>query len=104
MVSGTQLGHITRLSDKWFLFQTLYSAYFFACFSCPRSSRPHAAVQFTFKGKNKMAEVHTTIKSDASGNLLKFDNPGVAPLAPSAGKPVTATTAGGPAAHGTVNS
>ncbi len=51
-----------------------------------------------------MAEVHTTIKIDASGNSLKFDNPGVAPLAPSAGKPVTATTAGGPAAHGTVNS
>src|SRR5713226_3215587 len=43
----------------------------------------------------QMAEVHVSIKSDASGNLLKFDNPGIAPLPPSAGKPVTATTAGG---------
>jgi len=60
--------------------------------------------QLTFKKENPMAEVHVSIKSDASGNLLKFDNPGIAPLPPSAGKPVTATTAGGPAAHGTVNS
>ncbi len=38
-----------------------------------------------------MAEVHTTIKSDASGNVVKFDNPGIPPLPQGAGQPVTQT-------------
>ena len=35
-----------------------------------------------------MAEVHVSIKSDASGNGVKFDNPGVVPLPAGAGQPV----------------
>lgn len=37
-----------------------------------------------------MAEVHIKITNDASGNALKFDNPGVAPPVPNAGQPMTA--------------
>lgn len=37
-----------------------------------------------------MSEVHVKVQSDASGNTLKFDNPGVAPVVPNAGQPVTA--------------
>lgn len=51
-----------------------------------------------------MAEVHVTIKNiDASGNQVVFHNPGQHPLPASAGKSVTATATGAPAAHGTVN-
>lgn len=38
-----------------------------------------------------MAEVHTKIKSDASGNAVSFDNPGVTPLPQGAGQPVAQT-------------
>lgn len=48
-----------------------------------------------------MSEVHVTIKSDSSGNALKFDNPAVVPLAPNAGQAVTVTAGSG--THGTVN-
>ncbi len=35
-----------------------------------------------------MAEVHVSIKNDASGNSIKFDNPSITPLPPGAGQPV----------------
>lgn len=40
------------------------------------------------------------IKSDASGNTVRFRSNGDHPLPPSAGKPITVT---GNAVHGTVN-
>jgi hypothetical protein len=47
-----------------------------------------------------MAEVHVTIKNiDASGNQVVFHNPGQHPLPASAGKSVTATATGAPAAE-----
>ena len=51
-----------------------------------------------------MPEIHVLIgPNDKSGTQIVFHNPGQHPLPASAGKSVTATTAGGPAAHGTVN-
>jgi hypothetical protein len=38
-----------------------------------------------------MSEVHTTIKSDASGNSVKFDNPGVVVSPAGAGQNITQT-------------
>ena len=51
--------------------------------------RGHTVSHFHLKGKT-MSEVHVKIQSDASGNALKFDNPGVAPAVANAGQPVTA--------------
>jgi hypothetical protein len=51
-------------------------------FPATRSSSVH------IQKENQMAEVHTTIKSDASGNSLKFDNPSVTPLPPGAGQTI----------------
>ena len=36
-----------------------------------------------------MADVHTSVKSDASGNSVKFDNPGVIVSPVGVGQPIT---------------
>jgi hypothetical protein len=49
-----------------------------------------------------MSEI--TIKIDASGNVVRFRSDGKEPLAPSAGRPVTAVRTGSNVAiHGTLN-
>ena len=52
-----------------------------------------------------MADINVDIKSDASGNTVRFRSSGQHPLPPSAGKPVTVTgtTATGTTVHGEVN-
>lgn len=49
-----------------------------------------------------MSEI--TVKIDASGNVVRFRSDGKEPLAPSAGKPVTAVRGSTVAVHGTLNS
>jgi hypothetical protein len=53
-----------------------------------------------------MADINVDIKSDASGNTVRFRSSGTHPLPPSAGKAMVVTgtpASGGVVAHGTVS-